>query len=65
MSKFAKGVILTLVLLYVIASDLFPGPIDDSVIILFGACAAFGKEVLDELDGDDEDESEEVTKNVA
>ena len=60
MSKFAKGVILTLVLLYVIAPDLFPGPIDDSVIILLGACAAFGKEVLDELECDDEETEGEV-----
>ncbi len=57
-SKFAKGVIFTLVLIYVIAPDLFPGPIDDSVIIFAGLCAAFGKEVLDELECDDDEEPE-------
>ncbi len=65
MSKLAKGVIFTLVLLYVIAPDLFPGPVDDTVIVFLGLCAAFGKEVLDELECDCEDETEGVTKNVA
>ncbi len=58
MSKFAKGVIFTLVILYVIAPDLFPGPIDDTVVVFLGLCVALGKEVLDELECDDAEETE-------
>ena len=58
MSKFAKGVIIALVLIYALAPDLFPGPIDDSVILLLGACAAFGQEVLEEPECDDVVETE-------